>query len=108
LLSQLYQSVDVFVNSSIEDSGPMMVSEALACGTPVVGFNTGVVMNMVIDGYNGYKAEIGDSIGLKNGIKTIFKLNPSEKNIYSKNAVKQVVEYSSYEYVKSVFKRIFV
>ncbi|MFP3802939.1 glycosyltransferase, partial [Paraburkholderia sp. SIMBA_027] len=75
LLALLYQAADLFVNSSIEDSGPMMVSEALACGTPVVGFDTGVLTNMIIDNYKGYKAPLKDSKKLAEGIKKIFELN---------------------------------
>lgn len=102
LLSLLYQATDVFVNSSIEDAGPMMVSEALACGTPVVGFDMGVVRNMVISGYNGYKAKLKDSEDLANGIKTIFELTPESYNEYSKNAVKQVEQYSSLNAVDTI------
>jgi glycosyltransferase involved in cell wall biosynthesis len=107
LLSLLYQAADVFVNSSIEDSGPMMVSEALACGTPVVGFDMGVVNNMVISGYNGYKAKLKDPEDLSQGIKEILELSKDEYNQYSLNAVKQVEEYSSFEYAYKVFNEIF-
>ncbi|MBB6332249.1 glycosyltransferase involved in cell wall biosynthesis [Chryseobacterium sediminis] len=106
LLSLLYQAADLFINSSIEDSGPMMVSEALACGTPVVGFDTGVVMNMVINDYNGYKAPLKDSQKLAEGIRKIFELNKDSYNTFSKNAVKQVEEFSSYEYAEEIFKNI--
>lgn len=106
LLSLLYQAADIFINSSIEDSGPMMVSEALACGTPVVGFDTGVVMNMVVDDYNGYKAPMKDSRKLAAGIKKIFELNKDSYNIFSKNAVKQVEEFSSYSYASAIFSKI--
>lgn len=102
LLSLLYQATDVFVNSSIEDAGPMMVSEALACGTPVVGFDMGVVNNMVISGYNGYKAKLKDSEDLANGIKEIFKLSPDDYEKYSNNAVKQVEKYSSLNVVDKI------
>lgn len=95
LLSLLYQATDVFVNSSIEDAGPMMVSEALACGTPVVGFDMGVVNNMVKNGYNGYKASLKDSNDLANGIYTVFNLSKEDYDVYSKNAIQQVAEYSS-------------
>jgi glycosyltransferase involved in cell wall biosynthesis len=97
LLSLLYQASDVFVNSSIEDSGPMMVSEALACGTPVVGFDMGVVTNMVINDYNGYKAILKDSNDLSIGIEKIFKLSEADYLKYSDNAVKQVEEFSSFK-----------
>ena len=106
LLSLLYQACDVFVNSSIEDPGPMMVSEALACGTPVVGFDMGVVNNMVINDYNGYKAILKDSSDLAKGIYTIFNLNYDEYKVYSDNAVRQVEEFSSMTYAKKVFDRI--
>ena len=102
LLALLYQATDVFVNSSIEDAGPMMVSEALACGTPVVGFDMGVVNNMVISGYNGYKAKLKDSEDLANGIKTIFELSPEAYKLYSENAVKQVERYSSLNAVDKI------
>ena len=107
LLALLYQATDVFVNSSIEDSGPMMVSEALACGTPVVGFDMGVVNNMVITGYNGYKAKLKDSGDLSQGIKEILELSKDEYKQYSLNALKQVEEYSSFEYADKVFTKFF-
>jgi glycosyltransferase involved in cell wall biosynthesis len=106
LLSLLYQASDVFVNSSIEDSGPMMVSEALACGTPVVGFDMGVVTNMVINDYNGYKAILKDSNDLSIGIEKIFKLSEVDYQKYSDNAVKQVEEFSSMEYLKILLNDI--
>ena len=106
LLSLLYQATDVFVNSSIEDSGPMMVSEALACGTPVVGFDMGVVNNLVVTGYNGYKAKLKDSEDLAEGIETIINLSKVKYLEYSDNAVKQVEEYSSFKYFNSLFARI--
>lgn len=106
LLSLLYQSTDVFVNSSIEDSGPMMVSEALACGTPVVGFNMGVVSNLVKNGYNGYKATLKDSSDLSNGVFEIFNLNDDDYKTYSDNAVLQVEKYSSYQYAEEMVSKI--
>ncbi|CAM4307379.1 glycosyltransferase [Flavobacterium terrigena] len=104
LLALLYQSVNVFVNSSIEDSGPLMVSEALACGTPVVGFDMGVVNNMVITGFNGYKAMLKDSVDLAKGIQTILELTTEEYKQYSENAVKQVEQFSSMKAVGEILK----
>jgi len=102
LLTLLYQAADVFVNSSIEDSGPMMVSEALACGTPVVGFDMGVVNNMVINNYNGYKAELKNSADLALGVQNILYLSEDEYAKYSLNAVKQVEVFSSFDAIKEL------
>lgn len=40
-LAELYATANVFVNPTLEDSFSMINLEALACGTPVVTFNTG-------------------------------------------------------------------
>jgi len=106
LLSLLYQAADVFVNSSIEDSGPMMVSEALACGTPVVGFDMGIVSSMVVNDYNGYKALLKNSEYLSIGIKKIFSLSKNDYKMYSQNAVNQVIDYSSYDSAKRMINEI--
>lgn len=40
-LVEIYSSADVFVNPTLEDNFPTTNIEALACGTPVVTFDTG-------------------------------------------------------------------
>lgn len=107
LLSLLYQAADLFVNSSIEDSGPMMVSEALACGTPVVGFDMGIVNNMVITDFNGYKARLKDAADLAEGIYKIVNLSKEEYAVYSTNAIEQVERNSSLDYAIKELSYIF-
>lgn len=106
LLVLLYQAIDLFVNSSIEDAGPMMVSEAMACGTPVVGFDMGVVNNMVINDFNGYKAILKDSDDLAHGIEKLLSLSEEQYKRYSINSTLQIEKYSSFDYVSTVFNEI--
>lgn len=40
-LVEIYSSADLFLNPTLEDNFPTVNLEALACGTPVVTFNTG-------------------------------------------------------------------
>ncbi|MDY2630718.1 glycosyltransferase [Clostridium sp.] len=40
-LAEIYSLADVFVNTTLEDNFPTTNLEALACGTPVITFNTG-------------------------------------------------------------------
>ena len=40
-LAEIYTAADVFVNPSREDNYPTVNMEAIACGTPVVTFDTG-------------------------------------------------------------------
>lgn len=84
-LASAYQSADVFVSPSIEDSGPMMVNQSIMCGTPVVAFDIGVAKDLIIDGETGYKVNLGDSKKLAQGIYQILEKNEDE---YLKMSVK--------------------
>ncbi len=53
-LAQIYGSVDYFIIPSIEDNLPNTVSEALMCGTPVIGFEVGGIKEMIQNGVNGF------------------------------------------------------
>lgn len=46
-LPMVYSAATVFVSPSINDPGPSMVNQAIACGTPVVAFEIGVALDVV-------------------------------------------------------------
>ena len=46
-LSQYYAAADVFVNPSIQETFGKTTAEALACGTPVIGFNATATPELV-------------------------------------------------------------
>ncbi len=71
-LAEVYSLADVFVTTSLEDNLPNMVMEAIACGTPVVAFNTGGIPEMVVHGQNGYLAQLASAQGIANGITEIL------------------------------------
>jgi len=60
-LASAYQSADIFACPSIEDAGPMMINESIACGTPVVAFDMGVARNLINDAKRGYVAKLKDA-----------------------------------------------
>jgi glycosyltransferase involved in cell wall biosynthesis len=70
-LSKIYGSSDVFTIPSTEDNLPNTVMESLACGTPVAGFQTGGIPEMVDHRQNGYIVPQRDSKGLAEGIAWI-------------------------------------
>ena len=49
-LAQIYSAADVFVNPTREDNYPTVNLEAIACGTPVITFDTGGCRETVPDG----------------------------------------------------------
>lgn len=70
MLATAYAAADLFVCPSIEDSGPMMVNEALMSGTPVVGFRMGVIPDLVTPGVTGEIAGRMDSDALSDALAT--------------------------------------
>ena len=95
-LSDAYAVSDLYLSASIQDAGPSMVNQALMCGTPVVAFNVGVAIDLVISGKTGYCAQLLDSNDLTNGIKSIYNLTIKEKIDMSENCRSTALEASSY------------
>ncbi len=56
-LALVYAAADVFIAPSIQDNLPNTIMEALACGTPCVGFNIGGIPEMIEHKQNGYLAQ---------------------------------------------------
>ncbi len=59
-----YSAADVFAIPSLQDNFPNTVLEAMACATPVVGFDAGGIGEAVIDGRTGLLAPAGDGPAL--------------------------------------------
>jgi glycosyltransferase involved in cell wall biosynthesis len=72
-LSLAYSAAEVYVVPSLQDNQPNTVLEAMACGTPVVGFKVGGVPEMVRPGITGLLAPPEDVDGLRNAILEIFR-----------------------------------
>lgn len=68
----LYSAADVFINPTLEDNFPTTNIEALACGTPVVTFDTGGSPE-AIDDRTGLVVPKGDLNGLLTAIREVLK-----------------------------------
>jgi glycosyltransferase involved in cell wall biosynthesis len=68
LLSLIYNAADLYVIPSLQDNQPNTVLEAMACGTPVIGFDVGGIPDMVRSGENGLLIPPGDVNALRQGI----------------------------------------
>ena len=96
-LAEIYSSADVFVNPTLEDNYPTTNLEALACGTPVITFNTG-----------GSPESINASNGLitsnKNTIDLLVSIKEIRKNLYyyenSIDKLKHNKEYMLSQYIE--------
>jgi len=80
----------------------LVMAEALACGTPVIGFNRGSVPEIVNDGYNGYVVRNLKEMVTK--IKEIDKIKPENcrKSVEEKFSRRKMID----EYEKTYLKLI--
>lgn len=68
-MATIYQAADVFVTPSLEENLPNTIMEAMACGTPCVGFRVGGIPEMIDHRLNGYLARYKDEQDLAAGIR---------------------------------------
>ena len=104
-LAGLYSLADVFVTPAIEDNLPNTVMEALACGAPVVAFNTGGIPDMVEHQQNGYLAEFKSSSDFAAGIHYI--LNSGIKTELAANARNKVLQNFTNEIVAAKYIAVY-
>ena len=78
MLALTYNAADLFVVPSLQDNSPNTVLESMACGIPVVGFETGGVPDMVRDGVTGSLAPCNDVAALRAAIEDLIR-KPSKR-----------------------------
>jgi len=74
----IYSAADVVVVPSSEDNQPQVGLEAMACGTPVVGFDTCGIPEMVQHDKTGLLAKAGDAEDLAKQISWVIN-NPLQR-----------------------------
>jgi glycosyltransferase involved in cell wall biosynthesis len=104
-LAEIYSFADVFVTPAIEDNLPNTVMEALACGTPVVAFNTGGIPDMVEHKKNGYLAEFKSAADFAAGIH--YVLNSETTDELAANAREKVLNNFTNEIVASKYIAVY-
>jgi glycosyltransferase involved in cell wall biosynthesis len=70
--AMVYSAADMFVIPSLQEGFGLTGLEALSCGTPVVGFDTGGIPDFVVDGKTGLLARVGDSTDLAEKINILI------------------------------------
>ncbi|MDR3058027.1 MAG: glycosyltransferase [Prevotella sp.] len=100
-LIKVYQAADVFLCTSIEDSGPLMINQSISCGTPVVSFNVGVAPDLVQEDITGYRAKLKDADELAYGLYKVLTMKTDDYETMRKNCRQLAMDKLS----KEVFLR---
>lgn len=104
-MPDLYNAADLFVTPSLQDNLPNTIMEALACGTPCLGFHTGGIPEMIDHLKNGYVAEYQNAHDLANGLLwTLFEADPET---LSANARRKVMDQYTQKKVAQQYKAIY-
>lgn len=74
-IRDVYGSCDVWLAPSLSEGFNLPALEAMACRTPVVSTRTGWPAQAIVDGENGYLAEVGDDAMLARHLDTVLGLD---------------------------------
>ena len=105
-LSFAYNLCDIFINTSVEDAGPMMINQSLMSGTPVISFKIGVANDLVIDNYSGFLATAINAVELAKAIINAYELRNNELKIMGNNAREISLKYFGHEISTKKFQSI--
>ncbi|KAA6333397.1 N N'-diacetylbacillosaminyl-diphospho-undecaprenol alpha-1 3-N-acetylgalactosaminyltransferase [termite gut metagenome] len=104
-LVPIYNAVDLYVIPSLEENLPNTIMEAMACGVPCVGFDTGGIPEMIDHLHNGYVAQYKSVEDFATGIYWI--LTDSGYSVLSEQARRKVVSNYSEEHVAKKYIEIY-
>lgn len=104
-IALIYSAADVFTIPSIHENLPNTIMEAMACGTPSVGFKVGGIPEMIEHQQTGFLASYKSAESLAEGINwVLFEANAAT---LANNARKKVLENYSQEVVKDRYLRVY-
>ncbi len=100
-IREMYRAADVYVTPSLEENLPNTIMEAMACGTPCVGFDVGGIPEM-INSTCGYVAHYRDARDMTAGIARV--LHPANHPLLSEAARQKVLA----EYTEAVVAKRYI
>ena len=102
-LSWVYNAADVFVIPSLQEAFGQTCLEAMACGVPCAGFDTGGIPDMIKNNETGFLAETGNPVALAEAIRNVL----AKKEILGANARKSVEEKFTLQHQAINYLRVY-
>ncbi|HEY4484399.1 MAG TPA: glycosyltransferase [Candidatus Paceibacterota bacterium] len=107
ILAKYYSAADILLYPSIADNCPLVVLEAMACGLPVVSFNTGGIPELVEHKINGYIAEYKNADDLKIGLDYLLNLPPQETEKMRRYSIEKIKTGFTVEKMTEQYMRLY-
>ncbi|SEM84203.1 N-acetyl-alpha-D-glucosaminyl L-malate synthase BshA [Mesobacillus persicus] len=105
-LEELYAISDVMLLLSEKESFGLVALEAMACGVPCIGTDTGGIPEVIMDGENGYICDLGDIQSVAR--KAIDLLgDPALYEAFVRNAVRTAREKFSAEKIVGEYENLY-
>jgi|GEM_PF-184740 len=106
LLAKIYSSADVMIVPSKQESFGQTAAESMACGVPVVCFDTSGLKDIVDHKVNGYRAECFSSEDLAKGILWALEEGAKGKSLQDKARTK-IEENFSFINISKKYKDVY-
>lgn len=106
-LALAYNACDTVIITSIAENYPNVVLEAMACGRPCIGFNTGGIPELIRHKETGYLTEENTTEGILKGLSWLFE----DKQRYidlSQAARQQIVSNNSYKGASIIYSELYL
>ena len=92
-MATIYNAVDLFCISSLQENLPNTIMEAKASGVPTVGFDVGGIPQMIDHLHDGYLAKAKDAADLAKGIEWVL-FEADSVDLAQRNRAAAVEQYS--------------
>ncbi len=90
ILAFYYSASDILLHPAIAETFGLTIAEGMACGLPVISFQTGSIPELVDHGFNGLLAEYKNGPDLISKLKTILNLPSDQLKEFGLNAQNKV------------------
>ncbi|MCW1736137.1 glycosyltransferase family 4 protein [Anaerorudis cellulosivorans] len=104
-MPDIYNAADVFVTPSLQENLPNTIMEAMACGTPCVGFRIGGIPEMIDHLKTGYLAEYKNADDLAKGL--FWTLFEADTETLSANAREKTLNTYAQEKIAEQYKKVY-
>jgi L-malate glycosyltransferase len=101
-----YQSIDVYLNTSLHEGLPLSILEAMACGKPIVAPNVGGLPEIITHGKEGFLVETRDPRDFAQWCLKLAR-DSQLRSKMGQNAAEQVSRNFSSERMADSYKRLY-